>query len=42
MIFNFVVMTNRTTHHFTGFAPVRSDWAIQKYTDATKRLYSVL
>ena len=29
-------------HHFTAFAPVRSDWGIQRYTDETKRLYSVL
>ncbi|KAJ6150177.1 hypothetical protein N7471_001376 [Penicillium samsonianum] len=29
-------------HHFTGFAPVRSDWGIQRYVDETKRLYMVL
>ena len=29
-------------HHFTAFAPVRSDWGIERYTDETKRLYSVL
>ncbi|KAH8696535.1 glutathione S-transferase [Talaromyces proteolyticus] len=29
-------------HHFQGFAPVRSDWGIQRYTDEAKRLYSVL
>ncbi|KAJ5768709.1 hypothetical protein N7520_003268 [Penicillium odoratum] len=29
-------------HHFTGFAPVRSDWGIQRYIDETKRLYATL
>ncbi|OQE07507.1 hypothetical protein PENVUL_c013G07560 [Penicillium vulpinum] len=29
-------------HHFAGFAPVRSDWVIQRYVDETKRLYMVL
>ncbi|PLB45875.1 glutathione S-transferase [Aspergillus steynii IBT 23096] len=29
-------------NHFAAFATVRSDYGIQRYTDETKRLYSVL
>ncbi|KAF9886868.1 hypothetical protein FE257_010991 [Aspergillus nanangensis] len=29
-------------NHFLIFAPVRSDWAIKRFKDETKRLYSVL
>lgn len=40
--FELSLIPNRTSNHFRLFANTRSDYAIQRYINETRRLYSVL